>query len=199
MKKENTIMVLVYNGKEHKRYLIDIVTKKIHSHEYASPNPTSTALSLPIVVFLIIVIFPIIGEWVELQGLNNLDFGMKQLLLLLSIVPLAISILICAITMPTLFTLEEYAAKHNQLSEVTDTKKIKEILIEANKRKFVAKISLIVLIITFIILGYMFLDTSRFVFYIWMVACGMFLGLFLWFSKAIFHIRKIEKHFKEIK
>lgn len=196
MTKDKTIIILGYDMENNKKYVIDIATKKIYSNKISMMNKTSIISA--VITLVGITAYPALAIWLDLQiqgGFNNI---MKQLLLLFGVIISVISFLVSKKYMPSSLTLESYLAKYCLVREVSDPIKKKDALMKGNQTMFVLGIFLVISLIASIATSITFFNTSRLIYYFWVIICFVLLGVSASMYRYLVHLYQIKKYFQEI-
>ena len=195
MPEEKTTIILSYDTQEKKRYAIDIVTKKLYSNEIKVKNRSSLIATL--VTIFLFTTYPALATWIDSQGLNDLNIHVKQNLLLFGIILSAISFGICKKIVTYAYSSEDYFTKYYPVSEISDLEKKKRVRGKAKETMYALVSFTIISLIASIIMGLIFLSTSRFFHYIWAMYCFVVFGLLISSCKYLIVLSKIIKYFQE--
>lgn len=196
MTKDKTIIILGYDMENNKKYVIDIATKKIYSNKISMMNKTSIISA--VITLVGITAYPALAIWLDLQiqgGFNNI---MKQLLLLFGVIISVISFLVSKKYMPSSLTLESYLAKYCLVREVSDPIKKKDALMKGNQTMFALWIFLVISLIASVATSIIFFNTSRLIYYFWVIICFVLLGVSASMYRYLVHLYQIKKYFQEI-
>lgn len=176
----DSVMINIYHdGKNKRTYSLESTTLKMYSYHHNLIRVKANSLLIGGSVFFIAVIYPNIANWIEAQGLNDMATSERIILVLVGIV---IGFLCFIIGRNTTLKMKyltqiEYVKNHCDVKEITKKLEIDKIIEMAMKRREGAVVILPVIIIIGLILYYIFLLNSTFIFFVWGTLCIVLSGL----------------------